>query len=227
AITRDPKRGIRNYQWAPDNKTVLYLQDTDGDENFHIYGADPQTGNVRDYTPFQGVRAFIRHTDYKFPDQILVTVNLRDRRRFDVYRLTLSTGALVLDTEEPGDVNAFFADAQMQVRAALAVTPEAGTELRVRDQARSPWKTWLKAGPDEILNFVAFSPDGQSAILISSLGSDTARAIEKNIATGRETVLASSPEVDPSRLLQHPTTHQVQAVGFMPGRLRWSIVDPA
>ncbi len=225
AITADKKRGIRQYLWARDNKTILYLQDTDGDENFHIYGANFESGNVRDYTPFQGVRASINDVDYQFPDQVLIGLNLRDRRRFDVHRLTLSTGALVLDTEEPGDVNAFHADAQMQVRAAQAVTPEAGTEIRIRDSAQSPWRTWLKVGPDEILNFLNFSPDGQSATLVSSIGSNTARVIEKNIATGRETVLASSPEVDASRFMIHPTTRKVEAVGFMPGRLHWTVVN--
>ena len=56
-VTADKKRGIRQYFWAEDDRTLLYMQDTDGDENFHVYGVDLTTGNVRDYTPFQGVRA--------------------------------------------------------------------------------------------------------------------------------------------------------------------------
>ncbi|GJD08957.1 Dipeptidyl aminopeptidase BIII [Galdieria sulphuraria] len=28
-------RGIRFFQWSEDSRTVLYLQDKDGDENFH------------------------------------------------------------------------------------------------------------------------------------------------------------------------------------------------
>jgi len=54
AVTRDKKRGIRSYTWAYDNRTLIYLQDVDGDENWHIYGADLSSGNVRDYTPFEG-----------------------------------------------------------------------------------------------------------------------------------------------------------------------------
>src|SRR4030095_4406084 len=30
-VTADKKRGIRMYQWAYDNKTLLYMQDLDGD----------------------------------------------------------------------------------------------------------------------------------------------------------------------------------------------------
>src|SRR5437868_6300398 len=67
AITADKKRGIRIYLWAEDARTVLYLQDNDGDENFHVFGADVETGNVRDYTPFQGVRARVVDVNPDFP----------------------------------------------------------------------------------------------------------------------------------------------------------------
>src|SRR5580693_6846189 len=58
-VTADKKRGIRRYLWAKNNRFLLYLQDSDGDENFHVYGVDLQTSNVRDYSPFQGVRASV------------------------------------------------------------------------------------------------------------------------------------------------------------------------
>ena len=53
-VTADKKRGIRTHLWAEDNRTLLYLQDSDGDENFHVYGVDLMSANVRDYTPIQG-----------------------------------------------------------------------------------------------------------------------------------------------------------------------------
>jgi hypothetical protein len=83
-------------------------------ENWHLYGVDLPSGNVRDYTPFQGVRADLigEHPDVR--DQVLVQLNLRKRDLMDVYRLTLSTGALTLDTENPGDVAAFIADHKLQ-----------------------------------------------------------------------------------------------------------------
>ncbi|PYQ32483.1 MAG: S9 family peptidase, partial [Acidobacteria bacterium] len=79
-------------------------------------------------------------------DQILVALNARNRQLFDVYRLTLSTGALVLDTQNPGDVAGWVADSNLNIRGAQVVTPDGGTEIRIRDNAQSPWRTWLKAG---------------------------------------------------------------------------------
>ena len=131
-ITADKKRGIRQYFWAKDNRNLLYLQDSDGDENFHAYGVDLASGNVRDYTPFQGVRAQVTDLNPDFPNEVLVELNLRDRALFDVYRLNLKNGALELDTENPGDVAGWGTDAQFRVRSAQVATPEGGTEIRVR-----------------------------------------------------------------------------------------------
>ena len=226
-MTADKKRGIRRYLWAEDNKTLLYLQDVDGDENWHAYGVDLSSGNVRDYTPFQGVRADIVATDPAFPGEILVSLNLRDRKVFDVHRLDLATGAVVLDTENPGDAVGWGADARLQVRAAQVATPDGGTEIRIRETVKSPWKSWMKVGPEEILDFQDFTADGRAAILTSSIGSDTARVVERDVATGAEKVLASSPEVDAGALVIHPRRHVVQAVAFAPGRSRWTVLDPS
>ena len=226
-VTADKKRGIRQYFWTEGSKVLIYGQDLDGDENFHLYGSDLETGNVRDYTPFQGVRADPQGTDPAFPDEMLVGMNLRDRRAMDVYRITLSTGAVRLDTENPGDVAGWATDAKFQVRGAQVKTPDGGTEIRIRDDVKSPWKSWLKAGPEENLDLVDFTFDGKSVTLLSSIGRDTAVVVEKNIATGAEKVLASSQEVDADGFLIHPKSHVVQAVAFAPGRASWTVLDPS
>jgi dipeptidyl aminopeptidase/acylaminoacyl peptidase len=226
-ITADKKRGIRQYFWAKDNRNLLYLQDSDGDENFHAYGVDLDSGNVRDYTPFQGVRAQVTDLNPDFPNEVLLELNLRDRALFDVYRLNLKNGALELDTQNPGDVAGWGADAQFRVRSAQIATPEGGTEIRVRADQQSPWKTFLKVGPEEILNALDFTKDGQSLYLMSSIGRDTAAVVEKSFADGKEKVLAISGEVDAGDVMIHPRRHIVQAVSFSPGRTRWQVVDPS
>ena len=103
-VTNDTHRGIRQYFWAEDGKHMFYLQDIGGDENFHVYSVDLETKVVRDLTPFQGIRATNILIDKDHPNEMLVGLNLRDRRVFDMYRVDLTTGAVVLDTQNPGDV---------------------------------------------------------------------------------------------------------------------------
>jgi dipeptidyl aminopeptidase/acylaminoacyl peptidase len=226
-VTADKKRGIRAFFWAEDNRTLLFQQDNDGDENFHVFGVDLPTGNVRDYTAIQGVRASVSATDPAFPNEALIEMNARNRQLFDVYRLNLTTGGLVADTENPGDVSGWGADAKLQVRAAQIATPDGGTEIRIRDDVKSPWKTLLKVGPEEILEFESFSADGKSVYLKSSIGSDTARLVLRDLATGAEKVLAVAEGVDAGDVLVNPKTHVAEAVSFSPGRTNWKVLDPA
>ncbi len=228
-VTADPKRGIRQFFWAENSKMLIYLQDSDGDENFHLFGADLASGNVRDLTPFQGVRATPSATDPNFPDTILVSMNVRNRALFDVYRLDLNTGALVLDTTNPGDVTGWVADPALQVRAAQAMTPDGHAVIRIRDDAASSFRPWLEAGPEDALTLQAldFSGDGKALHLISALGRDTAAVVKKDLASGSESELAASPDVDADSVLIQPKTHVIQAVRFSPGRSSWKVLDPS
>jgi len=36
-VTSDKKRGIRVFFWQEDSEHILYIQDRDGDENWHLY----------------------------------------------------------------------------------------------------------------------------------------------------------------------------------------------
>jgi dipeptidyl aminopeptidase/acylaminoacyl peptidase len=225
-MTQDKHRGIRRFVWAESSRELIYLQDADGDENWHIYGVDVAAGNVRDYTPWQGVRANLVATNPKFPDTILVSLNLRDRRKLDVYRIDLRTGAAVLDTENPGDVTGWVDDAEMVVRGAQVTTPDGGAEIRWRESANAPWKSLLRVGPEEEIGLLGFSEDGRSAYVSTSVGSDTSRVVEKTLATGAEKELAKNPEVDAGDVLIHPTRHVVQAVEFIKARIEWTVLDP-
>jgi dipeptidyl aminopeptidase/acylaminoacyl peptidase len=225
-VTADKKRGIRQYLWAQDDRTLLYLQDADGDENFHVFGVDLESGNVRDYTPFQGVKAQPEAVSHKVRDRIMVGLNLRDRRLFDSYSVDLVTGAVTLDTANPGDVVGWEITDDLVVRGALAMTPDGGTEIRVRDGKDTPWRTLVKAPFGESLTSLDFTADGKGLYLLSSLGSDTARVVVKDLASGTEVVLAESPAVDAGQVVVHPTKHVVQAVDFPAGRQAWTVVDP-
>jgi dipeptidyl aminopeptidase/acylaminoacyl peptidase len=225
-VTADKKRGIRNYFWAPDNKTLLYIQDNDGDENFHIYGVDLDAGTVRDYTAFQGVRAGVVSVEPKVTDQIEIQMNARNKQLFDAYKLTLSTGALVLDATNPGNVQGYGTDKNLNVVVAQATTGDGGTEILVRDNAQSPWRSLIKVGAEENVNVVDVTDDGKGLYLQTSVGSDTARLVRYEIASGAQKVIASSDAVDAGIVVVNPNSRAIEAVSFEPGRRTWTIVDP-
>jgi dipeptidyl aminopeptidase/acylaminoacyl peptidase len=221
-VTADKKRGIRMHMWtfAPD--TLLYQQDNDGDENFHIYAVNVKDGAVRDLTPFAGVRASPIRVDRDYPDELLASLNKTNPRLFDVYRITLSSGNLVLDTKNPGDVVGWIADPKMQVRASQSFTPDGGSEIRYRTDVRSPWKSVVKFGPDDAdSNALGFTADGKSLWLESSEGRDTLSLVKRDLETGKEEVIASDPGSDLADVLMNPVTRDVEAVAFDRERVHW------
>src|SRR5438105_8919334 len=102
-VTR-AQRGIGGYRWAYDNQHLLYQSDENGNEDFHLYSADLKSGAIRDLTPFLGIRSEQVLLALSRPDELLVGMNLRDPMVFDVYRVNLNTGAIVMDAQNPGDV---------------------------------------------------------------------------------------------------------------------------
>jgi dipeptidyl aminopeptidase/acylaminoacyl peptidase len=226
-ITADKHRGIHSYLWANDSKTILYEQDSDGDENFHLFAVDLDTLKLRDLTPWPGVRAELVASSPRFPTVLLVSTNQRDRKLMDVYGIDLRSGAAKLVTQNPGDVAGWLADDDLVVRAASVTTPDGGTEIRVRDSAAGPWRTMMTAGMEDNLAAIDFTKDGKSLFLSTSIGTDTARLVRHDIASGKETVLASSDDADLSDAMIHPIRHVAQAAAFDPGRKRWTVIDPS
>lgn len=134
-VTNEPKRAIRSASWAYDSRTILYMNDNDGDENFHLFavdaisssslaedgGGDATVPMVRDLTPGKNVKAQNVITNHRYPDQILVGTNERDSKVFDMYRVFHATGEKFIDTINPGDVIGWKTeDESFEIRAAVS-----------------------------------------------------------------------------------------------------------
>ena len=227
-VTNDTHRGIRIHFWAEDGTHLLYMQDVDGDENFHVYSVNLETKAVRDLTPFQGVKAVNVATERRKPGEILVGLNLRDRRLFDMHRVDLQTGAVVLDTENPGDVLGWITDANFQIRGAWAKDqPTGASTLRVRDAKDKPWRDLATWPFGENGDPYEFSADGNAIYVESSLGSDTTRLVKLDLATGKDLeVLARNEKADVADVMIHPDRRVVEAVSFNYLKGEWQVLDP-
>jgi dipeptidyl aminopeptidase/acylaminoacyl peptidase len=226
-VTSDKKRGIRQYAWAYAPDTLLYMQDNDGDENFHVFATRISDGQTRELTPFPGARAELLHLSPEHPDEVLVTANVQDKKTFDVYRITLSTGDHTLDTKNPGDVVGWEVDPKFKVRAAIAPTPDGGRQVRYRPDEKSPWTTVVTWGiEDADGNVLGFSADGASLWMTTSVNRDTEALVKHNLSAGKDEVLASDPHADVAEVLYNPVKHEVEAVAFNRERIRWQALDP-
>ena len=211
-LTDDKKRGIRSYFWTYMPDQLIYLQDKDGDENFHLHGVNVASGVVRDLTPFEGVRAQIVDVDPREPKHVLVGLNKKAKTKFDVYRLDLGTGELEFETDNPGNVVGWVADSDLKVRAAVAAAPDGGIDLRYRPSAQEKWETLRHWGPEEQGSPAGFSLDNKVLYLLANHDANTSRLIALDLATKKETVIAEDPDYDVGGAMVHPTTRKIQAV---------------
>ncbi|HKO58140.1 MAG TPA: S9 family peptidase, partial [Thermoanaerobaculia bacterium] len=243
-LTKETSRPLFWYDWSGDGKQILYAQNHEGDENDHLFAVDLASGNIRDLTPFQGVKAQDFHVSMKHPERVLVAMNLSDRRRFDMYRVDLKSGALMLEAKNPGDVLTWTPDNDFVIRAATAFTSDGHTVIRVRDGAGKPWRDLVRMPFEKALFdgqvvggtlIAGFDPDGKSLLIHSALNADKGRLVRVDLKSGAETgVVVSDPQSDVAddfggvepNVIRHPLTGAVQAVGFDYTTPHWTFIDP-
>src|SRR5437588_1320536 len=192
-VTHDAARGIFNCTWAADGRRLLYRQDVNGDENWHIFSVDLDSKVVRDLTPFVGVRAQDLLVSDKRPHEILVGLNIRDRRVSDMYRVNLDTGAVTLEAQNPGDVLSWTTDENFAIRACTAFGGgDAHTSIRVRDDVDSSWRDLLNIPFADCCFYgqvnggtliAGFAPGGKSLYVVNPLGGDKTRLVEIDLQT--------------------------------------------
>lgn len=228
-VASDPRRPIRNAFWAPDGSRVLYLQDARGDENFHLFAADPDgRAAAVDLTPYEGTLVQLQSLDLSRPDVILIAMNRRDPQLFDVYRLDPRTGEATLDTENPGGISAFADDAEMVVRAGVIQHPDASSEIVVRDDANAPWRTLARFDAvDGTPELAGFTPDGAALLATTSADANAARLVRYDVATGERSDVAGDPEYDVADVVFSPRTKAPVAASVVRERVSWTVLDPA
>ena len=227
-VTDDTDRGIRQFAWAHDNRHLLYLQDTGGDENWRLHDVDLTTMQRRDLTPFDGVQTQIVAMERDFPSDVLIGMNRDNPQLHDVYRLDLESGELTKEVENPGFLG-WLADPKLVIRGAFAPRPDGSIVSLVRDSAGDDWRELMTVPAEDALttNAVTFSADGRSLLLVSSVGAETARLVRVDLATGAEDVLAADPEADVTEIRIDPDTREPQFAVVLGDRSKYIVLDPS
>ena len=73
-VTEDKGSGMSIHFWTYNPSYVIYLQDREGDENWHVYAVNVETGESRDLTLYDGVQAIPKECSPKFPDEALIPI---------------------------------------------------------------------------------------------------------------------------------------------------------
>jgi dipeptidyl aminopeptidase/acylaminoacyl peptidase len=197
AIDTHSSRSITWFTWARDSRRVLYSQDKRGDENYHVYLASTERPDAPpvDLTPWPGVRAWLARVPRTDRGHVVVGANRRDRTVFDLFRVSLDTGAVAMLAENPGDVVEWMTDRDGRPRARLRHEGAGTRHLEV-------WRAgeWSRRQTYDLeewdVGMLGVTPDEDGLWLLSSRGRDRRALVRLDVETGAETVVYQHPRVD-------------------------------
>jgi dipeptidyl aminopeptidase/acylaminoacyl peptidase len=222
-LTAEKTHSIWHYTWTYSPNKLLFAQDFRGDENWQIYLLDAASGAIKNLTPYQGVQSRLVAVDPLHPDELIVAMNLRNRRFHDAYRLNIETGETLMVSRNGGLQVWWTPDWQFRV-----LTASTTTGLLIRESPRAPWKNirrWPRGTTGALLGP---SRERHTIHLISSpQDGNTEALLEFDLATGAEKVIAHDPEYDAHAVFTDFATRQIQAVAFQKEKLRWQVLDPS
>jgi dipeptidyl aminopeptidase/acylaminoacyl peptidase len=209
-ITQDKKRGIRQHFWAQTSRHVLFIQDEGGDENWHLYAVNVETGEQADLTPFKGITAQVVGLSYRRPSTVLVGVNNRAPEWHDLYEIDVESGARKLIERNEQEFGGYEADLDLKPRLAFKQTAD-GNEIFRR--AASGWVSLLKYGSEDSLTTspIGIEANNKTALMLSSVGRDKSALVRVDLASGKQTQIAASEQADIAGVWLDPKTRSPQA----------------
>jgi len=195
-ITNESDRDISDYTWA-DNNRLMYLKDTGGDENYHLYSVDKMGKETQCLTPFEGVKVDLVDDLPDIDNEVLISMNKRNRQCFDIYRLNIVSGDMEMVAQNPGNVARWLTDHNGKIRIAL-VTDGVSQQLLYREREQEEFKTVLATNFRDQLSPLFFAFDNPNQVYaISNLGRDKMALVLFDLHTGKEIKeLYAHPNVD-------------------------------
>jgi len=190
-LTHSTDRDIRRFYWGTENE-ILYLQDTEGDENYKLYRLNIGSKEIKCLTDFENSNTSIIDFYAKDPNEIIIGLNKRDPECSDVYRLNILTGELRMIEQNPGNVRSWMVDNDGVVRIAYA-----GDVLYRKDGNSEFEKLSDLEEEDDTFTIHYFTPDNKNVYAYSSIGRDKIAIVEYDLDANEEIeVLFEDPDYD-------------------------------
>jgi dipeptidyl aminopeptidase/acylaminoacyl peptidase len=224
-VTRVTDRNVSTfYRWAHTNRHLVFFRERDGDENWRASSVDIVSGATLALTPEQGVKSSLQEVSYKFPQEMLIQHNARDKRYFDLFRINLVTGAseLVFENRE---YLGLVTDSGFRIRLASRLTADGTSEIFER-RADGSWTPFMSVpiGDVDMTQLVDFSDDGNTLYLIDSRERDKAALFAVDMTTRETRLLAADDEADIAQLVLDDRRRPIAARSVR-DRARWQAVD--
>ena len=226
-VTSADDRPIRQHFWAPDSRSLGYIQDKGGDENFLLYRIDVETLEETTLTPFENTRVQVIGSSETIKDKILIGLNNRNPQFHDVHLLDMNTGEMELVLENESYAG-FLADDSLTLRMAMRQNEAGGTDyFRVNDNVVEDEPFETTAMEDSLTTTPSgYTTDGSVLYWLDSRDRNTAALYAQDTATGKRTLIAEDEKADIGGTLRDPETGMVEAYSVNYLKNEWTATDP-
>jgi dipeptidyl aminopeptidase/acylaminoacyl peptidase len=241
-VTHDARRGITTYYWPDDSRWLLYLQDTDGNEDWHLYRVDLDAPDreATDLTPMPpGSRVFGADPLPSHPGSMLVAMNKRPMA-IDLFRIEIATGETTLHHEQADPTESVLLDQRGEPAFSTRMTEDGTLEISAVDGPSGERRLLRRlSGPEYPVGVQPqlVTPDGTGMLIGAYTDSDHLRLLRLDGKTGAESVVAAieghsldilgtmAPGVLPPTVFTSRRTGEIIAARFVDDKPRIVVLD--
>ncbi|KPH14875.1 S9 family peptidase [Chryseobacterium sp. ERMR1:04] len=172
---------IGSYGWL-NKKRLFYVQDKGGNENLHLYGADVDGKNLKDLTPFEGVKVgaatIIKDTDFA-----VVTLNKNNKQIFEPFKINFVTGEMtqLFDNKDPKNpIDDYLFDREGNLRGYIVLENGLTTKTYYKDLQTGKFNLVKSTDWKDTFNIIKFndhSKNKDEAYVVTNLDSDKAKIV--------------------------------------------------
>lgn len=223
-LTEAISRDIAGYFWKGNNQ-IIYVQDSGGDENYHLFSVDITAQTRKELTPFSNVRVSVVDDLEDVENEMLIAMNRRDPRLYDVYRINILTGELTLVAENPGDIAGWLTDNDGKLRVAVR-SDGVQTSLLYRKTETEPFRTVVTTNFKDSIDPLFFTFDNNYLYVASNLHRDKSAIYRYDPETGAFLdMIYEHPDVDVYGLLRSKKRKVITGVRYITDKGHYQFFD--
>ncbi len=217
-LTNAKDRDIGGFQWMGDHRLV-YSIDDGGKENWRIHAIDRDGANPQLLTPQSGVQARLISKLRGHPDHLLITLNQRDPRSPDLYKINAKTGEADLLVKNDRRFVRYVADNAGVIRLALA-TDGVNVTLFHRATDEASFEHILTTDFRASVGPLFFTADNRQFYALSNRDRDKAAIVVIDPKNGGETeVIFEHPQYDAGGLMREGDDLRITGAHYIGDKL--------
>ncbi|MFV0606041.1 MAG: prolyl oligopeptidase family serine peptidase [Niabella sp.] len=220
-VMEEKEELIRGFGFINDDR-LYYSMDKGGDENYHIYAVNIDGSNVKDLTPFEGVKASISNILKEQKDFIIITMNKNNKQVFEPYKLNVVTGnleQLYENKDIANPIQGYIFDKYGELRGYNKLVNGLTNETYYKDSDTGEFKLLKSTNWDDAFDIISFnysSKNKDEAYIVTNLEGDKTKIVLYDLKADKKIKdIFSNPNFDVNDIhLSRKRNYEIDYYGY-------------